>query len=1349
VTPELWERIESFFAEVADLGKQERSERLEAISRTDPELYEELKSLLEAHDEADALLGGLENLVSQPDFQASPSADAKGGRLDPYSLIGKTLGSYEVTSLLGAGGMGVLYRAVDKQLDRDVALKFLPPQWSANKQFKQRFLREARAAAALDHPNICAIYEVGETEEGQLFIAMAHYAGETLREKVTRGSLRLDEALNLTAQAASGLAAAHSRGIVHRDIKPANLMVTEDGTLKILDFGLAKTAEAGLTESGMRLGTPAYMSPEQTRGEDIDGRSDLWSLGVVLYEMLTGKRPFRGERNSTIIHAIRHDEPESPRVLRTELPPEVEGLVLRLLAKEPESRYASATELSGTLTGAAPITPAGALASGKGLIGEVRRHALWQVLVSYAVGSWVILQIAETLTSLLGLPLWFGKALIVVLAVGLPVLLLTAAAQSARGAKARSSAGRRRHLGGFLTWRRAIVGGFGAFALLGVGTAAYMAMRSLGIGPPATLIAQGSLENRGKLLVAQFENQTRDSLLAPAITGALMIDLMQSPALRVVERRDLADALERMEESRDATIDVPLARELALREGIGAVVAGRVSQVGAGYSLSAQLVTPQGEVLTSARETAADSTQVIAALDRLSKKLRERIGEPLRSLRNSRILQEVTTPSLPALKKYTLARSAGGSDAGIRLHEEALALDSTFAMAWRSLGAEYALLEEDPARRVEAYARAFQHRDRVPARERYLIDADYYGIVTGELEKSVAAYDSLIAMAGDDFDSWYRYAAVNNKGIRYIELRQFARAEELYLDELEWERRVTGRPGAGSVRRNLVVAQANLGKYEEALASLDMGGQSGRLGPFVGRQMGNIAAAMGDYERAEARFRALVDVTREIPSRRAEALATLSALAALRGELREAERLTRDGMAALEARGRRGEALGGALDLAERKLWVRRDTIGALGTIAAELDLYSLEDMQPFSRPYLRLASLYARAGRVERARELLAEFDSVVDPRLRGPPGPRGEYHRARGEIALAAGDPQEAIAEFTDSDVGGCVLCALPGLARAYDRAGDADSAITLYERYIDTPYIRRLYFLDQLFLADAYERLGQLYEAGGDSESAAESFRNLVALWEGADEELQPRVRRVRSRLDELCRNVACADLPTSSVPTTGTLSVSITERGEDLDLNGYVVRIDLGEDSSPLWLGDPLTQKIEGGGSATFTGLTPGSHTAHLIDLWPNCESDGPDTRSFTTRAGEASAVAFAVACEAEDPASVDVSGMWTGPYETVMSGVFGDAFLELEQVGDDVVGMLEIRLDADTEGDAPLSGDLMGRVSGNRLTLFTDYGGESYNPGRLQFFLEVDGDEIEGTWSWDGAMSFGTMNLTRR
>jgi TolB-like protein/tetratricopeptide (TPR) repeat protein len=357
MSPERWARIQALFVEVKDLEPEERVRRLGEISRSDPELHSELESILDAHDRADELLDSFERLVSQPSFELSAADEQDLSTPDPHGLIGRTISHYEVTELLGAGGMGVLYKATDTRLGRTVALKFLPPQWSLDAAFKARFEREARAVAALDHPNICNIHEIGETEQGQLFIAMAFYDGETVKEKIARGPLAVEDAVDLAEQAASGLAAAHRAGLVHRDVKPANLMVTEEGVLKILDFGLAKTGETALTESGMRLGTPAYMSPEQTRGEEVDAHTDLWSLGVVLYEMLTAQRPFRGDSSTAVIHAIRHEEPEQPGELREGVPEEVAGLVLRLLSKDPKTRYAGAELLSEELATSAPAPP--------------------------------------------------------------------------------------------------------------------------------------------------------------------------------------------------------------------------------------------------------------------------------------------------------------------------------------------------------------------------------------------------------------------------------------------------------------------------------------------------------------------------------------------------------------------------------------------------------------------------------------------------------------------------------------------------------------------------------------------------------------------------------------------------------------------------------------------------------------------------------------------------------------------------------------------------------------------------------------------------------------------------------
>jgi len=275
-------------------------------------------------------------------------------------LHGQAIGPYEILEILGGGGMGVVYRARDTRLERIVALKFLPPELTRDREAKMRFEQEARAASSLDHPNLCTILEMGEAPDGRLYMAMPCYDGETLRRKIERGPLPVEEAVDVALQIARGLAKAHRNGIIHRDIKPANLIVTSDGVVKILDFGLAKLAgSAAISRTGSSAGTPAYMSPEQARGDEVDPRADLWSLGVVLYEMLTGRRPFRGEREQAVIYSILHESAQPLRELRPEAPPELARIVERLMAKRPEDRYPSVEEAIAdlrTLQGGATAT---------------------------------------------------------------------------------------------------------------------------------------------------------------------------------------------------------------------------------------------------------------------------------------------------------------------------------------------------------------------------------------------------------------------------------------------------------------------------------------------------------------------------------------------------------------------------------------------------------------------------------------------------------------------------------------------------------------------------------------------------------------------------------------------------------------------------------------------------------------------------------------------------------------------------------------------------------------------------------------------------------------------------------
>jgi len=265
-------------------------------------------------------------------------------------MIGKIISHYQILEKLGGGGMGVVYKAEDTRLKRIVALKFLPPDLSRDDEAKDRFVNEAQAASALDHPNICTIYEIDETEDGRLFIAMAYYEGETLKKKVGSEQLSVNNVVEIAIQMAQGLAKAHQNGIVHRDIKPANVIITKGGVVKIIDFGLAKLAgQVGLTKAGIRLGTAAYMSPEQTLGEEVDQHTDIWALGVVLYEMITRQLPFRGEYEQAVIYSILNEAPKPMADFYSDTPTDLEHITSRALAKNVQERYQTVAELLAEL----------------------------------------------------------------------------------------------------------------------------------------------------------------------------------------------------------------------------------------------------------------------------------------------------------------------------------------------------------------------------------------------------------------------------------------------------------------------------------------------------------------------------------------------------------------------------------------------------------------------------------------------------------------------------------------------------------------------------------------------------------------------------------------------------------------------------------------------------------------------------------------------------------------------------------------------------------------------------------------------------------------------------------------
>ena len=366
-TPDRWLRVEEVVSEALERDPSERAAWLDAACAGDPELRREAASLLEAHDRH----GPLDQLAAEvaPLFGRVHGPDATQ---DAPERVGR----FRIGGRVSDGGMGVVYHAVDEALGRTVALKFLQARYRADDSAARRFRREARTVAALEHPNICTVHEIGESADGRLYIAMPLYDGETLDQRIDRGPLAVDDAVQIAVQMARGLAKAHAAGVVHRDVKPSNVFVTSDGVVKLLDFGIAKLADGALTATGGAgpIGTVAYMSPEQARGEAVDARTDLWSLGVVLYEMLAGRRPFTGDAAAVVLDAIQHARYVPLAEQRPDVPPVVARIVDVALSKDPAARQPSAAALEHDLLALGTGTPSSRLRSTR------RRRALLAAL---------------------------------------------------------------------------------------------------------------------------------------------------------------------------------------------------------------------------------------------------------------------------------------------------------------------------------------------------------------------------------------------------------------------------------------------------------------------------------------------------------------------------------------------------------------------------------------------------------------------------------------------------------------------------------------------------------------------------------------------------------------------------------------------------------------------------------------------------------------------------------------------------------------------------------------------------------------------------------------------------------